>query len=638
MIGLRDTEYVYLDTETHLIAPYSGAPRIVCMQIMRAGVPTIYGRDHIYTQAAQLLGEAARGSISLVGQTIDFDLAVLASFDPRLIPMIFDALDADAILDTQLIEKLLCRADGTMSRDLVTSLAGLSRRYLDRDLDKGEDTYRMRYGELESIAVESWPDAAIQYAKLDVEVLCPILAAQIKRAQDLNHRMPGVLKTQYHETRLACATRLMSCWGLCTDSEAIDALEDSVRVELDAAEELLWREGLLRSTEAKYTLNTKALRELAVKRGAYIDVRHGRDYVREVSTKAWVLRRTGDPTLCAVAARRHLQDKALGLYVPLLRRGVEQPIHSGVDTLLETGRISTYGPNIQNLPQQTGYRECIVPRKGRVFCAIDFDGAELRSLAQMLYLAFGSSVMADTFRRNKNADLHLALACESILEISLEEGEARKRAKDQQVLDTRQNAKAANFGYMGGMRARAFCARQNEDFYNDRGGRLFSVEQANTLRDQYLNQWPRMRDHLNQVERLPGIREGVARRQTPVVGGWRGGLGYTQAANSDPQSLTAHGAKKSLYAITRACYDARQHSALYGARPVVFAHDEVIIEVDADKASEAAREMERIMISEFGSCHPDIPVTASAALMDRWCKSAEPCYDNAGNLSIWRPT
>jgi hypothetical protein len=35
---------------------------------------------------------------------------------------------------------------------------------------------------------------------------------------------------------------------------------------------------------------------------------------------------------------------------------------------------------------------------------------------------------------------------------------------------------------------------------------------------------------------------------------------------------------------------------------------------------------------------PDVPVTATPALMERWYKGAEAVYDPAGQLSPWRPS
>lgn len=59
-------------------------------------------------------------------------------------------------------------------------------------------------------------------------------------------------------------------------------------------------------------------------------------------------------------------------------------IHSNIDLLgAATGRTSSSAPNIQNLPQNSAYRNSFVARPGYKILTIDYSGAELRILAFM---------------------------------------------------------------------------------------------------------------------------------------------------------------------------------------------------------------------------------------------------------------
>lgn len=72
---------------------------------------------------------------------------------------------------------------------------------------------------------------------------------------------------------------------------------------------------------------------------------------------------SGDPLLEAYAEASSL-GKVLTNDVPALRKGTTEPIHTHFD-LVETGRTSSAGPNIQNPRRIYGVRECFVPRGWR---------------------------------------------------------------------------------------------------------------------------------------------------------------------------------------------------------------------------------------------------------------------------------
>ena len=138
-------------------------------------------------------------------------------------------------------------------------------------------------------------------------------------------------------------------------------------------------------------------------------------------------------------------------YINNIIAGVENNIVNNrlaINTLIcgtETGRLSTYKPNVQNFPRQ-GFRHIFKAGEGMVFVKADFAGQELRMAAALS----GEEVMLNAF--NNSIDLH-ALMAAKLNNISIEvfEGEGAAWKKEE-----RQKAKAANFGFLYGMGAKRF--------------------------------------------------------------------------------------------------------------------------------------------------------------------------------------
>src|SRR5206468_3423384 len=77
-------------------------------------------------------------------------------------------------------------------------------------------------------------------------------------------------------------------------------------------------------------------------------------------------------------------------------------------------------------------------------------------------------------------------------------------------------------------------------------------------------------------------------------------------------------------------------SPLYGCRPVIFLHDEIIMEIpfsfEPARASAAAKRLQQIMVERMQAWLPDVPAKASPVMMKRWYKGAKPVYDANKNM------
>ena len=226
---------------------------------------------------------------------------------------------------------------------------------------------------------------------------------------------------------------------------------------------------------------------------------------------------------------------------------------------------------------------------------------------------------------NEGMDLHLKFAADVFLGgTSYEEALARKKDKD--VKDARQRAKAANFGYPGGLGADRFI-----DYAKGYGVTLTRKE-SEAIKEAWLKQWPEMRRYFQIMSALTRDDAGVFEQY--VSKRIRGGLRYTQACNTPFQGLAADMMKEGCYDIQKACYT--PGNVLYGSRLVIVVHDETVMEHPIATAHERAYEQARIMGDALLKYCPDLKrKDPEPALMDCWLKGAEAKFDENGRLIPW---
>jgi DNA polymerase-1 len=576
----------------------------------------------------------------VVGHAISYDLAVVAAREPAMLPAIFDGYDRGVFRDTRIREQLDAIAEGRL-KGAELSLAGLAKRHLGIELKKA-DTWRLRYAELDGVPLEQWPEEARTYALEDARVTRDVFLAQAGGE---------LLPDELPQTRQEWALRLMGVWGIRTDPKQIA----KVRAELEAERvEALRHAQVIGLVRANGTRNMKAIMagvaagaevggytpdrtdtgrvcvdEEAIERAAVaLGVpEKARDRVGwEPSTQAEIM----GAGLLGCADYAHGQ-KILG-YLDSLEGGTTHALCVRWNNLVDTGRTSCgkdkasdEGTNLQNPHRKGGIRECVVPREGHAFVSVDYDTLEMRTLAQSCIDLVGHSSMAAAI--NAGRDLHLEMAA-TVLGAPYEEAVQRLAAGDPEVKDTRQMCKAADFGYPGGMGANSFRAYAWSNY------RVFvSAEKAEWLKEVFLSKWPEMQDFFRAVGSMVG--NDAADITLPRIGRVTGRRRYCAACNLFFQGPAASGAKEALYRVSRECY-ARPDSPLYGSRPVLFLHDEIITEVPLHRLHDAAMRQTEIMCEAMQEITPDVKITASQAAMLRWYKDAQAVYVN-GRLVPWEP-
>jgi DNA polymerase I len=635
------------DVESCLFRPGVKAPELVCVSWRTPGQePGIIHADDPDT--LPLVTGWLTGHELLAGHNVVYDFAVLGAKWPHLVPLIFEAYDADRITCTKIRQQLLDIAGGqfrgylrkfekpvctehedcdpatcpkaTMKKGArwvphKYDLDDVAYRANGKRLDK--NTWRLRYGEFLHVPIAEWPEGARAYPLEDSSAALDVFLKQEEHVQ--------YIPDQFRQARAAWSLHLTSVWGLRTHGPGVDKLERETRGALAAIEGDLKEAGLVRSGGKK-----DGSRNVKVARAYMVQVCERLGKPVRLTDKGQV---SLDSDACEASEDDLLEDYAeltslksvLAKDIPILRAGTVYPVHTSFG-LAGSGRSTSSKPNVQNPRRLPGIRECFTPRAGKVFAQADFSGLELHTLAQCCVTLFGRSHLAEVL--NAGIDPHTAFAAD-VLGVSYEEAVRRKKAGDEEFDNARQTAKVANFGMGGGLGAEKLVLFARKSY-----GVILTEDRARELKAQWLERWSEMKLFFRYVSDLIDEDTGEGLVKQLFSDRLRGGCHYTAAANSLFQGLGADAAKRAHYLVTRACY-AEPQSVLYGSRPVNQVHDETILEVDDDfRAHDKAVELGRLMVLGANEFLPDVPARVEPLLARCWSKKAKPVFKE-GRLVPW---
>ncbi len=621
-------DVLFIDLETLPFGPYNMAPRPVALSWADASGSGLVLAEDI---DAFLSPQLERGR-PLVAHNAGYDFCCLLEHHPRLRRAIWEAYARDRVTCTELRERLLDIATVGYLREGAYSLEAIAKERLGRRLDKGAESFRLRYAEVDGLPLDRWPEHARRYALDDSIVGLQAFDSQEAAARGIGYELP----TQCDEARAALALRLIECWGIHVDGRRVELLAEETERKMRALAGDLVAAGLARQVDGKQLEIGGAVEPLRVQK----DMARIREAVRasyrgnppltdtgKIATDKETLQACNRPELDALVEFNALQ-KSGSTYVDKLKAGVAAPIHARWQAV---GAASDRGmcrePNLMNQPRIVGVRECFEPRAGTVFVDADFDSQEVRTLAQSCVDIVGGSRLASRYREDPEFDPHLELAAQ-IGRITVEEAKRRKAADDPEVREWRALSKPCSFGFPVGMGASKFVV------YAKNYGVGVTERQAKEMKALYLQTWPEMDNYFRHVSSLVG--GGKATVKIPRSGFWRAMCGYTDTANTYFQTLAAHASKAALFDVSRACYD-DERSPLFGCRPVLFIHDECCLESPETRAHEAAVELERLMERAQQRWTPDVPASATACVSRVWSKNAKSVRDGQGRLVPWEP-
>jgi DNA polymerase-1 len=325
----------------------------------------------------------------------------------------------------------------------------------------------------------------------------------------------------------------------------------------------------------------------------------------ELSTDASVLEklRDGHPIVDALLSWREL-DKLNSTYLEALPKLVD-PRDGRVHTTFNqaaaaTGRLSSSNPNLQNIPARSDLgrqiRQAFVPGEaGQVLLVADYSQIELRVLAHLS----GDEGLREAFAAGE--DIHAATAATVFdLPIAHVDAELRRRAK------------AVNFGLAYGMNAWGLAQRLD-----------IAPDEAQEIIDGYFEGFPKIKTYLRtQVERarLDGYTETLLgrRRHIPELTSDNRRLrelGERQALNAPIQGSASDVFKVAMIDVDRALREAPE----LDCHMLLTVHDELVFEVPADRAEEAAGLVRDRMEHAI---ELNVPLLASIGYGPNWADAA----------------
>lgn len=278
---------------------------------------------------------------------------------------------------------------------------------------------------------------------------------------------------------------------------------------------------------------------------------------------------------------------------PLLELGSkveDNRIHTSfLQTGTATGRLSSKNPNLQNIPVKTEagreIRGGFVAKDGKKLIGIDYSQIELRLLAHYSK----DPALVEAF--NKGLDIHTQTAVKIF-------GEEEAPAK-------RNIAKSINFGLLYGMGSRKL---------GDTLG--IPAKEAKGYIESYFEAFATVKDFLKSIEDYAlehGFVETLLRRRRYFdfdnANGMQRPMFLREAVNTVFQGSAADLIKLSMVEIYKKYKDSSE------VKMLLQIHDELIFEVDEDKAETIAQELKAIMQNIYTL---EIPLEVSVSVGKNW--------------------
>ena len=487
---------IAFDTETDLICLENIAPPIVCLtwatsEEEEAGLVAVadQGGNDVNNMIDKLL-DPELDDYQRIGHRAAYDLGVILNHRPDQVTNIFNLLESGHIHCTIIREKLLNLAqtgnlnlDPLAKRPIKYSLAALVEGYFGVQLEgkEGDDIWRLNYNKLADTPSAEWPEAAVSYAKDDAVWTLRVWEAQEKRKNDfLEQTGIDPFESLTFRCMVDFALFLITCWGMATDAEEKEKVEDMLAEAL-APEKMAilfehkiltpavspkpqkakdhvegckksWKEdGVTVKCDCPHKM-TKGSKEKKSVNNLRAYVSHLDEVHEEIELKhtapsdkfpngqisvdaEWLDQYAHlDPVLTALQNREKVQ-KIVTTEIPRMclkdeggvvildgnGRGVIAPIvRFPYDSIKETGRSSSRAgklyPSANGQNIDPRVKRCYRARPGRVLVSVDLSGMELGTLAQKCLNLFGFSVLADKI--NAGVDAHAYLGSQIAYHLS----------------------------------------------------------------------------------------------------------------------------------------------------------------------------------------------------------------------------
>jgi len=561
---LDAAELIAMDIETSSLDPMQA--EIVGLSFsVRAGEAAYIPLAHSYPGAPEQLD---RGAVlerlrplleserhAKVGQNLKYDAHVLANHGIALAGIAHDTLLESYVLDA-----------GQLRHDLDA----LARRHLDYETLTYEQVAGKGAKQIPFAAVNV--ETATRYAAEDADialrlhqVLWPRLAAE-----------PG-LRSVYEDIEIPLLPVLMRMErnGVCIDV----ALLHRISHELATRMRVLERQAHEIAGQSFNLASPKQLQEILFARLGLPVV--SKTPTGQPSTNEEVLEQLAEQhELPRVILEHRMLAKLKSTYADKLPKAID-PRTGRVHTMYQqavasTGRLSSTEPNLQNIPVRSPegqrIRQAFIAPEGQVVLSADYSQIELRIMAHLS----GDAGLLKAFAEGR--DIHRATAAEVF-------GLPLDAVTDLQ----RRAAKAINFGLIYGMSAFGLARQLG-----------IPRAEAQAYVDRYFARYPGVRRYMEEAREkarekgyaetlfgrrlaLPDIQSRDARRRQQAE---------RVAINAPMQGTAADIIKRAMIDI-----DAWLGESGFPARMIMQVHDELVFEVEEERAGELADSVKTRMAS-----------------------------------------
>ena len=323
-------------------------------------------------------------------------------------------------------------------------------------------------------------------------------------------------------------------------------------------------------------------------------------YTTDADALTWLYEKTSHPVLAALLRIRETKKLATTIEGLLVEIAPDKRIHTHfAQTVAATGRLSSVGPNLQNIPVRTEegrkIRDCFIAGAGYdALLTADYSQIEMRIMAHLsddqgLLQAFESG-----------EDLHATVAAQVFgVQPSDVDPEMRRQIK------------AMSYGLAYGLSSYGLAAQLG-----------LTPPEASDLMDRYFTRFGGIRDYLKTVvddARKLGYTETVMgrRRYLPDLNHdnrQRREIAERMALNAPIQGSAADIIKQAMLNVNTALQNEKFQSRL-----LLQVHDELILEIvdsEADKVTELVRR-------EMGKAYPlKAPLDVSVGIGKSWHAAA----------------
>jgi len=410
-----------------------------------------------------------------------------AKFDYKFIKK-WSSIICEGVYDTYLVERVL----NCGKQNYGYGLKDVCKRYLDVDLDK---EVRNKFI---GLASKPFTDNQIVYGAKDVEYLIKIRT----------HQLPLIVRNQLDrvvdlENEVVLAFADIEYNGLDLDTESWKKIE---KVNTEKAD------GLQDSLDNMVTLDPRLDR--FVSKYVQADLFTAVEDLRKIDIKWTSPKQVLEVFQCLVPKLDNVNGKQMYKYrfqYPLIDKYVkykeamklctsygdaffknlsnDNKIHTNFHQILDTGRVSSSKPNMQQIPADNIYRNCFTAPDGWSFVSADYSSQELN------VIAFGSKDPVWIKALQNNEDLHSTCAELVYGEEWLNAAEddcaymkLRMKCNCPKHKKLRTNVKTINFGLAYGMGPNKLADTLN-----------ISVDGAKVLIEKYFQAFPAIKGFLDKL-------------------------------------------------------------------------------------------------------------------------------------------